>query len=136
MATSKKIIEKAREYIGTPFRHQGRLKGVGVDCAGLVVGVAKELKISDFDFRAYGAMPNSSKLQIILNEQMDKINVSDAKIGDVYLMKFDKEPQHLGIKTDIGIIHSYSDAGAVVEHRIDEIWQSRILGAYRFKKVK
>jgi cell wall-associated NlpC family hydrolase len=136
MATSKKIIAKAREYLGTPFRHQGRLKGVGVDCAGLVVCVAKELKISNFDFKAYGAMPNAAKLQTILNEQMEKIPTSEAKAGDVYLMKFDKEPQHLAIVTDIGIIHSYYDAGSVVEHRVDEVWRSRIMGAFRFKKVK
>lgn len=136
MARANKIVLKAREYLGTPFRHQGRLKGVGVDCAGLVVCVAHELKLSDFDFRAYGPMPNASKLQMILNEQMDKIDYSDATVGDVYLMKFDKEPQHLAIITDIGLIHSYADAGSVVEHRIDDYWRSRIVGAYRFKKGK
>jgi len=36
------IIEKAREFIDTPYEHQGRLKGIGIDCCGLImiVGVA------------------------------------------------------------------------------------------------
>ncbi|MEM6466311.1 MAG: peptidase [Pseudomonadota bacterium] len=33
----------ARSWIGTPFAHQGQLKGVGCDCLGLVLGVWAEL---------------------------------------------------------------------------------------------
>ena len=32
-------IRAARSWIGTPYVHQGALKGVGCDCLGLVVGV-------------------------------------------------------------------------------------------------
>ena len=133
MATSKSIVKKAREYIGTPFRHQGRLKGVGVDCAGLVICVAHDLKISDFDFRQYGRVPNAGTLQSMMQEQMDKIQLNEVKPGDVYLMKFDKEPQHLAIVSDYGIIHSYADAGQVVEHRLDSEWTSKIVAAFRYK---
>jgi len=31
------IIEKAREFIDTPYEHQGRLKGIGIDCCGLII---------------------------------------------------------------------------------------------------
>jgi len=31
------IIEKAREFIDTPYEHQGRLKGIGIDCCGLIM---------------------------------------------------------------------------------------------------
>src|SRR5688500_298854 len=33
------IVAEARSWIGTPYRHQGSLKGVGCDCLGLVRGV-------------------------------------------------------------------------------------------------
>ncbi len=33
------IIAEARSWIGTPYRHQASLKGVGCDCLGLVRGV-------------------------------------------------------------------------------------------------
>ncbi len=31
------FVRVARSYIGTPFHHQGRLPGVGLDCAGVIV---------------------------------------------------------------------------------------------------
>ena len=33
------IVAEARGWIGTPYRHQASLKGVGADCIGLVRGV-------------------------------------------------------------------------------------------------
>ena len=33
----------ARGWLGTPYRHQGSLKGVGCDCLGLVRGIWREL---------------------------------------------------------------------------------------------
>jgi NlpC/P60 family putative phage cell wall peptidase len=41
MATE--IINVARGWIGTPYRHQASLKGVGCDCLGLLRGVWREL---------------------------------------------------------------------------------------------
>ena len=37
------IIAEARSWIGTPYRHQASLKGVGCDCLGLVRGVWRTL---------------------------------------------------------------------------------------------
>src|SRR5690242_12458263 len=39
MPTRTRIIAEARAFIGTPYRHQASLKGVGCDCLGLVRGV-------------------------------------------------------------------------------------------------
>ena len=33
------IVAEARAWIGTPYRHQASLKGVGCDCLGLLRGV-------------------------------------------------------------------------------------------------
>lgn len=49
----EQIIAKAREFIGTPYLHQGRVKGAGIDCCGLVIQVAKELGLSDYDLTGY-----------------------------------------------------------------------------------
>src|ERR1700761_5901826 len=35
----ERIVAEARAWIGTPYRHQASLKGVGCDCLGLVRGV-------------------------------------------------------------------------------------------------
>lgn len=38
-----RVVEAAREWIGTPYHHQASVKGVGCDCLGLVRGVYREL---------------------------------------------------------------------------------------------
>jgi NlpC/P60 family putative phage cell wall peptidase len=37
------IVAAARSWIGTPYRHQASLKGIGCDCLGLVRGVWREV---------------------------------------------------------------------------------------------
>ena len=37
------ILSEARQWLGTPYRHQASLKGVGCDCLGLVRGVWRAL---------------------------------------------------------------------------------------------
>jgi NlpC/P60 family putative phage cell wall peptidase len=37
------IVAEARSWIGTPYRHQASLKGVGCDCLGLIRGVWRAL---------------------------------------------------------------------------------------------
>lgn len=43
MTTRADIIAAARSWIGTPYRHQASLKGVGCDCLGLARGVWREV---------------------------------------------------------------------------------------------
>ena len=47
MTTRAEIIAKAREYLGTPFFHQGRLKGRRMDCVGIALCVAEDLGMRD-----------------------------------------------------------------------------------------
>ena len=37
--TPEVIMTEVREWIGTPYQHQGRAKGFACDCLGLVIGV-------------------------------------------------------------------------------------------------
>jgi hypothetical protein len=64
-AGSEQILAAARSWLGTPWRHQGRLKGVAVDCGGLIIGVGKELGLLDFDIRAYGRIPDGQQLRAL-----------------------------------------------------------------------
>ena len=42
MPSQTDIVAAARGWIGTPYRHQASVKGVGCDCLGLVRGVWRE----------------------------------------------------------------------------------------------
>src|SRR3979409_1723100 len=43
MITRTAIVAEARAWLGTPYRHQASLRGVGCDCLGLVRGVWREV---------------------------------------------------------------------------------------------
>ncbi len=59
------ILAAARTWLGTPWRHQGRLKDAAVDCGGLILGVGNELRLLDFDTRAYGRIPDGQQLRAL-----------------------------------------------------------------------
>lgn len=137
MRTRAEVAAAARGYVGTPFHHQGRLKGVGIDCAGLVVGVAHELGLSAFDYTEYAHRPHASLLERLLDANMDRVSAWGA--GDVLLLAFDGDPQHLAVVTELaagpGIVHAYAPMRRCVEHRLDGVWRARIRGAFRFRGV-
>ncbi|MBB5274230.1 NlpC/P60 family putative phage cell wall peptidase [Rhizobium rosettiformans] len=43
MSINAQVLAVAGMWIGTPYRHQGAVKGVGCDCLGLVRGIWREL---------------------------------------------------------------------------------------------
>lgn len=139
MPTPDDIVREARSWIGTRFLHQGRVKRNeqtegGVDCAGLVVAVAKALSLENgFTEFAYGRYPNAQTLERTCEAHMDRIPLDQAGPGDVLLMAWEVEPQHLAILSDVGIIHSYARIGACVEHALDPAWRNRIRAAYRYR---
>jgi cell wall-associated NlpC family hydrolase len=130
------IVNKARECLGTPFKHQGRIKGKVLDCAGLILYVGNQLGLMDYDFTNYSHQPHSGTLKKILDDQFISVQVEQRQIGDILLFTFDREPQHLAIVTPIGIIHSYAHARKCVEHRLDDLWCSRIRAAYQYKGLE
>ncbi len=126
------IVAQARTWLGTPFHHQGRVKGVGVDCAGLILGVAAELGVSIEDRRGYGRQPDSDELILLCRREAAEIRSSEARPGDFYLMALKGRPQHLAIATDKGVIHALAPQRRVVEHRLDRYWASCITSAFAF----
>lgn len=140
MITGADVVAEARKYLKTPFRHQGRVLERGCDCAGLVICVARDLGLKDqsFDISNYGRLPTGDELRRNLREHLDLVEgpFSEYKAGDVLLMRIESEPQHLAILTDSDyMIHAYAQLRRVTEHRIDELWRSRIIEAYSFRGV-
>lgn len=137
--TGAAVVAAARGWLGTPFCHQGRRRGVGVDCVGLVIGVAHELGLSDFDITGYARRPDSSELAARAHELMQPIAPAAARPGNVLLLAIEGRAQHLAIRSDIdgdpAIIHAHAPQRRVVEHRIDCNWHERILGAFRLPGV-
>ena len=148
MSHPNAIIVCARSWIGTRFHHQGRLKKTsahkgGVDCLGLLVGVADELSLTgrdslplvQADETHYSHQPDNIRLRKRLSELLTGVPKSCMSYGDIVLLNVDDQPQHLGIISDFqdgfGIIHAYAPAKAVVEHTLDGWWIERIEAVFR-----
>ena len=55
VVTRAALIQEARTWIGTRYMDGQRTKGVGVDCLGLVLAVAKDMGCGDFDCQEFRA---------------------------------------------------------------------------------
>lgn len=130
--TRADIVREAKTWIGTPFKHQGRIKGVGVDCAGVVIGIAHALAISDFNYTHYSHVPDGVTLRRLLEEHLIPKFMSALQPGDIVLMCFDAQPQHVGILSEDGIIHAYAQVRRCCEHRLDAVWRSRMVSGYAY----
>jgi cell wall-associated NlpC family hydrolase len=131
-----KLVEVARGMIGTPFKHQGRLPGVGVDCAGLVICALADVGIRIRDVKGYGRLPAHGVFMGLVEESCNRIDQADIQIGDLMVFAFRSEPQHIAIVScvdPVRIIHAYSEIGRVVEHGLNDVWRSRLRGCYRVK---
>lgn len=136
------VVTEARTWIGTRYHHQARLKQVGVDCVGLVIGVARELDLiaRDFDVGGYSPTPDGTSLKRGCAEFLDAVSLGDVRPGHVLLLRFRREPQHMAIVADYlhgGLSMIHADGGAatnrVVENRVDEKWRSRVVAAYALR---
>lgn len=140
MVTRQDIVDEARKWIGTPWQHQARVKDVGVDCAGLCIGVGRELGLLtlDQDVQGYGREPDGSLLKVA---DTFANRVGDPLPGDVVVIAFEGRPMHFGIlaTTQDGadsLIHAYARMRKVIEHSLDDQWRARIVAAYRFTGVE
>lgn len=141
--TRDDIVAEARTWSGTRWQHQASLKGIGCDCIGFVAGVARELGISGADeffrderVRGYSRQPDPAMLYATCTRYLDAIAVDAARIGDILLFRFRGEPQHFALlsRSDPDyMLHGYAQARKVIETRVDDLWRSRIIGAWCFR---
>jgi cell wall-associated NlpC family hydrolase len=141
-SVSRKLVcEVAMSYLGTPFHHQGRFKGVGLDCAGLIVGISQECKLYKDkveDIKGYSRIPDGKTLRdVLLKGTKGEKPISELKEGDIILMRFHREPQHLGLyMPNNQMIHSYEGIGKVVIHDFDEKWKNRVISIFEFHNIE
>lgn len=128
------IVNTARSWIGTPFAHHHEKKGVGCDCAGLIRGVCVELGLLPEDvwslegaekYKGYGRVPDGQSMLNACIEFMDPVRQSEMQLGDVILLRWERDPQHVGILGDykhggLSVIHALgpNHPAKVVEHRL------------------
>lgn len=136
--TPDMIVSKAREYLGVPWVHQGRDKTKGVDCSGFVINIYEELTGEELSWlpKDYARVVDGPMMRAWCDFCLDRVHDRQPQPGDILLLRIRREPQHLAVVTDYGIIHAHQGVGKVVETRLDERWRKRIVEVYRFKEVQ
>ena len=147
MVTREQIVSTAREYKETPFQHQGRIKGHGLDCVGLPLCVAAELKMKDKsgkpflrnDSSKYGPQPLDRFVHEECQRRLIEVPIEEMDEGCVLTMRVPKIPCHVAIvcKTNgvWGIVHAYAGSRKVVEHELTKKWRDRVEGCFKFPEI-
>jgi len=145
-ALRRAVIAEAREWILTPFHHEQRCKGVGVDCTGLVIAVGEAAGASHFDRRTlkgfwefYGRRPNPEKMREALLAFLVPIPESEATIADIAWMHWgDEMPIHLALRSEFDgremLIHSVVRYG-VMEHGFQQEFRERVTEWWRYPAI-
>jgi NlpC/P60 family putative phage cell wall peptidase len=137
------IVAEARDWIGTPYRHQASFKGAGCDCLGLVRGLWRTF---------YGPEPaeappytpdwaelhGEETLYAAARAYLCETPPAARAPGDVLLfrMRTDAPMKHAAILAGPErIIHAYWGR-AVVESRLSPWWGARLAAAFSFPGVR
>lgn len=137
MATSQDIIAAARALIGTPYHHQARLPGVGMDCAGPVMWVGQKLGLLPADLpQNYGRHP-TGELEQLLDRHL--MRISTAIPGCVIGIKWFAATHHVGIVGGylgaLTMIHSLPSMHGVREHGLRGKWCDQVTGLWAYRGV-
>ena len=127
------IVDAARQYIGTPWRHAGRGRD-GCDCVGLILAVCGDLGLRRPALR-YRPLPDLALFDLL---PLYAERVEDYQPGDVARFTVAGRPQHLGILAEhpqggTSLIHANKTAGKVCEHRLDSKWARRMVSVWRVR---
>ena len=126
MITPAEIVQAARGWLDTPYHHQARLRGVGVDCLGLLIGVCRELGTVDetFDVTGYPRAADGTTLMRLAKQHMEQIDGA-MQPGHAIVTSCHGVPHHFGIIADyrhggLSIIHasSFARPARVIEMRL------------------
>lgn len=140
--TRAAIVACARDWLGTPYRHQASAKGAGCDCLGLLRGVWREL-IGPEPEAAPAYRPEWAErggeetLREAARRNLVEIAPGAAREGDVLLFRIapGSPAKHCAILTaPERVIHAYWGRH-VVETWMTEWWTRRIAYAFAFPGV-
>lgn len=136
------IVAEARRWIGTPYRHQASLKGVGCDCLGLVRGVWR-VCIGDEPERAPAYAPDwaeargEERLAEAALRHLVPVASDQIQAGDVLLFRWNamSVAKHAAIAaSETTMIHAH-DGAAVCEVALAPFWRRRLAYVFAFPGI-
>ncbi len=124
MATREQIVEEARKWLGSPWKHAGRGPG-GLDCAGVPIVTAQALDLGDgYDFINYDRRPDGTFLRRFMEGGCTRKLVSEAEEGDILIFAESGVLCHCGIRTtkydQPAVIHAHALRRMVIEETLEQ----------------
>ncbi len=131
------IVAEARSWLGAPWLHQGRTRR-GIDCAGLITTVGKDLGLMTYDTLNYGRRTQGTAFLKHFQVQLDQKGLDEALPGDILLFRDGSFPCHASIVGERTgghtIIHAHALMRKVVEdylHQSD--WLDRRVACFEYR---
>lgn len=134
------IITEARTYVAAKakWRHRGRTIR-GVDCIGLVCGVADKFDIPYEDIDGYSHNPDGRFVDHVMKFMTYRMPQVVAP-GCAVILRDAHQPCHIGIIGErygkLSLIHSSLQKRMAVEEEYDGYWKSRFRCALDFPGVE
>lgn len=117
----QRIVDAARGWVGTPYHHRARIKGAGVDCAQLLIGVFAEAGLIDpFETGDYPMDWAAHRDDERFVEWVERFAVQTpvALPGDILVYRYFRCYSHGAIVVDSAtMIHSYIGRGVEIVER-------------------
>jgi NlpC/P60 family putative phage cell wall peptidase len=143
MISRQIIIHEAANWIGTPYRHQAALKGVGCDCLGLIRGVWQAVMGEEPETPPpytpdWAEARGAETLADAARRHLAEIAVGVAREGDVVLFRWHERlpAKHAGIlSAPDRFIHAQQGA-SVLEVALSPWWRRRIAFVFRFPGIE
>src|SRR3954447_23831537 len=139
MPQSHLILAEARSWIGTPYRHQASLKGVGCDCLGLLRGVWRAVMGAEPETTPpyapdWAEAGGSEALLAAARRHLAEVNYSLMQPGDVLLFRWREgcPAKHCAVATAPDLMVHAHDGASVAEVAIRPWWRRRLAHAFRF----
>ena len=141
MTTRDQVVAEAMSWLGTPFHHEARLKGVGVDCANLLIGVFAAVGMVEpialehyaHDWHLHQDDP---KFMRYLLQHADPLPPGEPPLpGDIAMFRYGRQAAHGAIVTAWPVVvHAWLEVGAVTLTEADRgQLGSRLAGLYRIR---
>lgn len=127
------IVEAVRRCVGTPFRPQGRLPGVGLDCIGVaqVAAHAAGINVRAPADYALSGDPDDRIERFMAALGLEVVTPACAAPGDLVLLKTGETQKHLAVLTPDGFVHAHLGLRRVVETPAPSPWP--VVAAWRLK---
>ena len=136
------VVQEARRWLGTPYRHQCATRGAGADCLGLVLGIWRAVQ-GDWPEDVPPYTPDWSEpsrqerlWQAAARHLVELPAGTPHAPGQVLLfrMRAGAVAKHLGVVSAIApgrFIHAYSGHG-VCESALTPPWARRVVARFAF----